>query len=155
MFLKLSALVSGLLFGMGMVISGMADPQKVVGFLDVAGAWDPSLAFVMGGALMVFTPMYHLVIKPKQQPIMANEFCVSSVKKVDNRLVTGAAIFGIGWGVAGICPGPLVASLGSGNSDTFVFFVAMMLGFALVNVWQQKQSFIVVPKAKPASDNVI
>ncbi|ORT52548.1 transporter (plasmid) [Vibrio sp. qd031] len=140
MLLKFSALVSGLLFGMGMAISGMVDPVNVIGFLDVAGNWDPSLAFVMGGALLVFTPAYHFLIKPKHVPVVANEFCVSSVRKIDNKLLAGAATFGVGWGLAGVCPGPVVSSLSTGNPDTLIFFVSMMLGFSVVNVWQQKQA---------------
>lgn len=133
--LRFTSLISGLLFGMGMVVSGMADTQKVLGFLDVAGAWDPSLAFVMGGALLVFMPFYLLVIKPKQQPLVASEFCVASGNKIDKKLITGASIFGLGWGIAGICPGPVVSSLSGGNSGTWVFFTAMLLGFAVANAY--------------------
>ena len=125
---RLVALISGLLFGLGMVISGMADPVKVIGFLDVAGNWDPSLMFVMGGALFVFMPAYFLLIKSKTKPLNAETFCLSTNKKIDTRLLSGAAIFGLGWGIAGICPGPAVSSLGLGNGDVVYFLIAMMIG---------------------------
>jgi hypothetical protein len=125
---RLVSLISGLLFGLGMTISGMADPVKVIGFLDVAGEWDPSLMFVMGGALLVFMPAYFLLIKSKVKPLNSEEFCLSTNKHIDKKLVSGAVIFGLGWGIAGVCPGPVVSSLALGNSDVIIFFVAMMLG---------------------------
>ncbi|MDD9196115.1 YeeE/YedE family protein [Aliivibrio sp. S3MY1] len=125
---RLVALISGLLFGLGMAISGMVDPAKVIGFLDVAGHWDPSLMFVMAGALLVFMPAYFLLIKPKTTPFNADQFCLSSNKKIDTKLLSGAAIFGIGWGMSGVCPGPAVSSLALGNNDVVIFIFAMMLG---------------------------
>lgn len=125
---RLAALISGLLFGLGMTISGMADPAKVIGFLDVVGNWDPSLMFVMGGALLVFMPAYFLLIKPKTKPLNAEKFCLSTNKKIDMKLLSGAAIFGLGWGIAGVCPGPVVSSLALGNSDVIIFIFSMMLG---------------------------
>ncbi len=123
-----TALVCGLIFGLGMVISGMVDPHKVTAFLDVAGAWDPSLAFVMGGALLVFMPAYLLIIKPRAKPVNADSFSLSTKVRPDKPLLIGAALFGIGWGMAGICPGPAGASLALGNSDMVLFFVAMLVG---------------------------
>jgi len=131
---RLTSLLAGVLFGIGMIISGMANPAKVLGFLDVAGNWDPSLMFVMGGALMVFMPAYFLLIKPRQKPVNAEEFCLAKNKTVDNRLLTGAAIFGLGWGVAGICPGPVVSSLALGNSGAWIFFASMMVGLGATNL---------------------
>ncbi len=131
---RLTSLLAGVLFGIGMVISGMADPAKVIGFLDVAGNWDPSLMFVMGGALMVFMPAYFFVIKSKQKPLNAEEFCLAKNKTIDNRLLGGAAIFGLGWGIAGICPGPVVSSLALGNSGAWIFFAAMMVGLGAMNL---------------------
>jgi len=122
------ALISGLLFGFGMVLSGMIDPQLVTAFLDVTGAWQPDLAFVMGGALLVFMPMYFLFVKSKEKPISADNFMLSALIQIDKPLMIGAALFGLGWGLAGICPGPAVASLALGNSDVWVFFVAMLAG---------------------------
>ncbi|MBR9874209.1 MAG: YeeE/YedE family protein [Vibrionaceae bacterium] len=125
---RITALMSGVLFGMGMAVSGMIDPAKVVGFLDISGSWDPSLAFVMGGALAVFMPSYFLIIKPRKQSVSGAEMCTPSNTKIDTRLLSGAAIFGIGWGLAGICPGPAVASLALGNFSIVLFFVAMLAG---------------------------
>ncbi|CAH0527724.1 hypothetical protein CTH30272_01369 [Allocatenococcus thiocycli] len=124
----ITALVSGVLFGMGMAVSGMIDPAKVVGFLDISGNWDPSLAFVMGGALAVFMPSYFLLIKPRKQSVSGAEMCTPTNTKIDARLLSGAAIFGLGWGLAGICPGPAVASLALGNVSIILFFVAMLAG---------------------------
>ncbi|WP_428775763.1 DUF6691 family protein [Vibrio sp.] len=131
---RLVSLVAGLLFGLGMVISGMADPAKVIGFLDVAGNWDPSLMFVMGGALLVFMPAYFLLIKPKQKPVVANKFCFAKAKKVDGRLISGAMIFGLGWGISGICPGPAMSSLALGNGGIWIFFACMMVGLGATNL---------------------
>ncbi|AZL85622.1 YeeE/YedE family protein [Aliivibrio salmonicida] len=127
------SLVSGLLFGIGMVISGMADPHVVIAFLDIAGEWDPSLMFVIGGALLVFMPAYFLLIKPKEKPLNAGEFCLSTNKKIDKRLVIGAVIFGLGWGIAGVCPGPAVSSIALGNKDVIIFFVAMIIGLYMTH----------------------
>ena len=125
---RFSALLSGVLFGMGMAVSGMIDPAKVIGFLDISGSWDPSLAFVMGGALAVFMPSYFLLIKPRKQSVSGAEMCTPTNTKIDVRLLSGAAIFGLGWGLAGICPGPAVASLALGNVSIILFFVAMLAG---------------------------
>ncbi len=131
---RIAALVSGILFGMGMAVSGMIDPAKVIGFLDVAGRWDPSLAFVMGGALAVFLPSYLFIIKPRKQSLSGQELCTPTNTKIDARLLSGAAIFGLGWGVAGICPGPAVASLSFGNMSIVLFVVAMLAGSLLTKV---------------------
>lgn len=131
---RLTSLVAGLLFGLGMVISGMADPAKVTGFLDVTGHWDPSLMFVMGGALLVFMPAYFFLIKPKRKPVNAEKFCLATNTAIDSRLLSGAAIFGVGWGLAGICPGPAVSSLALGNSGVWVFFACMMVGLGVTNL---------------------
>ncbi|HIF5580898.1 TPA: DUF6691 family protein [Vibrio parahaemolyticus] len=125
---RFSALLSGVLFGMGMAVSGMIDPAKVIGFLDISGSWDPSLAFVMGGALAVFMPSYFLIIKPRKQSVSGEAFCTPTNKNIDGRLLSGAASFGLGWGLAGICPGPAVASLALGNVSIVVFFLAMLVG---------------------------
>jgi uncharacterized membrane protein YedE/YeeE len=129
----LMSILSGLLFGAGMVISGMVLPEKVTAFLDIAGAWDPSLMFVLGGALLVFMPSYHLLIKPRNQPIFADTFSYATITKIDRRLIAGAAIFGIGWGISGVCPGPIVSSLSFGSLDIWVFFASMMLGLGTTN----------------------
>lgn len=125
---KVISLCAGLLFGLGMAISGMVDPHKVIGFLDVAGNWDPSLAFVMGGALLVFVPAYQVLIKPRRKPVAAETFSISINKHIDRKLVSGAALFGLGWGLAGICPGPVVSSLGANNGQAWLFLLAMLTG---------------------------
>lgn len=126
-------LISGLLFGAGMVISGMVDPNKVIGFLNLTGAWDPSLAFVMGGALLVFVPCYHLIIKKRNKPLMGEKFNWTSNTQVDSTLISGAAIFGIGWGLAGFCPGPAIASVGGASNIIFAFILSMIVGIVCAN----------------------
>ena len=112
-----AALLAGLLFGIGLAISGMTSPDKVIGFLDITGAWDPSLAFVMGGALLVFMPGYFLLVKPSRQSLLGEPYSFSQARQVDGRLLGGSALFGIGWGLCGVCPGPAIAGLGTGNTD--------------------------------------
>ena len=119
---------SGALFGIGMVISGMADPSKVIGFLDITGAWDPSLAFVMGGALAIFVPAYLLLVKPRSESVFGGEIVCPTSKTIDKKLVGGSALFGIGWGLLGVCPGPAVASLLTGNTQVLLFIAAMLVG---------------------------
>jgi len=131
---RLVALLSGLLFGIGMAISGMIEPQKVIGFLDITGEWDPSLAFVMGGALLVFMPSYFLLIKPRQLSVSKEALPCATNLKVDARLISGSMIFGLGWGLAGICPGPVVTSLALGNAGIVLFFIAMLTGSIMTKV---------------------
>lgn len=130
--------IAGLLFGAGMVISDMVNPAKVIAFLDVAGAWKVDLAFVMGGALLVFAPMYHFVIKPRQKPLDQTEFCITKSKVIDRNLILGASLFGLGWGIAGICPGPAIASLSTLNLSLMGFVAAMVIGMGLANKLQSK-----------------
>jgi uncharacterized membrane protein YedE/YeeE len=120
-------LLLGLLFGIGLVISGMADPAKVLNFLDLAGSWDPSLAFVMGGAVVVAFFGYRLVLGRKR-PLLAPDFQLPTRSAIDGRLVAGAAIFGLGWGLGGFCPGPALTSLGLAETGTLVFVPAMFAG---------------------------
>lgn len=125
------SLIAGLLFGMGMIISNMVDPAKVIGFLDITGNWDPSLAFVMGGALAVFTPIYHLLIKKRASAINGDKFTWSSNKKIDGRLIFGALIFGAGWGLAGFCPGPAIVNIAAGSHIILAFILSMIVGMIL------------------------
>lgn len=125
---QLAAVVAGVLFGLGMMISGMVDPHRVIGFLDITGAWDPSLVFVMGGALVVFMPIYLLIIKKRTAPVCSERFRLSNNHKIDKKLMGGAALFGLGWGIAGICPGPAVTSVSGLNPSMLVFIAAMLLG---------------------------
>ena len=127
-------LFSGLLFGMGMITSGMVDPANIFAFLDITGDWDPSLAFVMGGALIVFTPFYHLIIKPRDKAINGDALNIPTNKTIDRKLLAGATIFGLGWGIGGVCPGPAIASLGGGSIEILIFIATMLIGMKVVTV---------------------
>ncbi|QPC86936.1 YeeE/YedE family protein [Mesorhizobium sp. NBSH29] len=120
-------LAIGLLFGAGLVVSGMSDPAKVLNFLDVFGTWDPSLAFVMGGAVLVTFLGYRLVLA-RGEPLFGNRFHMPTSKDVDARILVGPAIFGIGWGLGGFCPGPALTAFGLGATGTLAFVPAMILG---------------------------
>lgn len=130
------ALLSGLLFGAGLTLSGMIDPHKVLGFLNITGTWDPSLLFVMGGALFIFIPGYQILVKNRRQALNHEPLQIPTNRRIDRKLVSGAAIFGIGWGLAGICPGPALINLMSGSAGAIGFFVAMLAGMELVHYWQ-------------------
>lgn len=117
----------GLLFGVGLIVSGMSDPAKVLAFLDPLGAWDPSLAFVMAGGVAVAFVGYRLALR-RGRPLLAVSFQLPELSGMDGRLVTGAALFGIGWGLGGLCPGPAILSVGLGNIGTLVFLPAMLAG---------------------------
>ncbi len=123
----------GLVFGLGLVVAGMSDPAKVLDFLDIAslaaGGWDASLAFVMAGAIAVALPGYRLVLRRKA-PLLADRFHLPSARDIDARVVAGPAIFGIGWGLAGICPGPAFALLATGGMPAWAFAAAMFAGMA-------------------------
>jgi uncharacterized protein len=134
----LTSLLSGLVFGLGLIVSGMANPAKVLGFLDLAGAWDPSLALVMAGAIGVGFFAF-LVAKKRSVSIIGAEMNLPSSTQIDRRLVIGSALFGIGWGVAGFCPGPGLVALGMGETKALVFVAAMLSGMAIFS-WREKQS---------------
>ncbi|MEQ9326540.1 MAG: YeeE/YedE family protein [Rhodospirillales bacterium] len=134
----LSGFVSGLLFGVGLLISGMINPAKVLGFLDVAGTWDPTLAFVMAGALAVSVVAYR-VSKAMRRPLFDIRFHLPTAKMVDPPLVAGAVIFGIGWGLVGFCPGPALAGLGSLNQSVLIFVAAMIAGMAIWAMFDRKR----------------
>ena len=123
--------LSGAVFGLGIAISGMANPAKVLNFFDVAGTWDPSLIFVMGGALITTAIGYVLVFRARRQPVFDAEFHLPTNKVIDARLIAGSAIFGIGWGIAGFCPGGAIPALGFGGLDVIAFVGAMVLGIVL------------------------
>jgi uncharacterized protein len=126
----LSAFAAGLVFGVGLILSGMTDPGKVIGFLDVAGLWDPSLAFVMAGALLVGFFAFRLAGR-RATSFLGGAMQLPRTRDIDNRLVAGSALFGIGWGLAGFCPGPALVSFGSGQEKAAIF-VAAMLGGMLI-----------------------
>lgn len=128
-FLKTAAgYVAGLLFGMGLAISGMTDPARVLGFLDVAGVWDPTLMFVLGGAVITTFIGYRMVLK-RSAPLLGGVFQLPSKQELDVRLLGGAALFGIGWGLSGYCPGPAIASIGSLSLPLLAMLVTMVLGW--------------------------
>ena len=127
----ISVFVCGLVFGLGLAVSGMLNPAKVSGFLNLAGAWDPSLAFVMGGGLAVNALFFHFMNRPS--PYFSETFSLPSLNEIDRPLLIGAAMFGIGWALAGLCPGPAIASLAFGSSEALYFFCAMALGLLASN----------------------
>lgn len=117
----------GVIFGTGIVVSGMANPAKVINFFDVAGTWDPSLIFVMGGALIVTAVGYRLVFG-RSRPIWEGRFMLPTARNLDPRLIGGSAVFGVGWGIAGFCPGGALPALGTGRVDVIAFVGAMLAG---------------------------
>jgi len=122
-----AALVAGLLFGVGLAMSGMTDPQRVLGFLDIFGDFDPALLFVLGGAVAVTAIAFQFVLR-RQAPVLADTFQISQLRGVDRQLLGGAALFGIGWGIAGYCPGPALAGLGVLSREALWFVPAMVAG---------------------------
>ena len=129
----LAALLSGALFGLGLAMSGMTDPRIVLGFLDVFGDFDPTLMFVLGGAVATTTLLFRFVLR-RGSPVLADTFQLSNLKQVDRKLLGGAALFGIGWGIAGYCPGPALAGLGIGSVEALWFIPAMLAGILLHRV---------------------
>lgn len=130
-----SAFAAGLLFGAGLTVSQMVNPQKVTDFLDFFGRWDPSLAFVMGGALGVSAALFRLILR-RPHPLYEAGFHLPSARRIDARLIGGSALFGVGWGLGGFCPGPAVASLAYGAWGSMVFAAAMIAGMAL---WEWRE----------------
>ena len=125
-------LFSGLVFGLGLCVSQMVNPVKVLGFLDIAGQWDPSLAFVMIGALLVATPGFFFVLK-RQGPMFEKKFPTLNENGIDSRLIIGGLIFGCGWGLVGLCPGPAIASIAYGLPSSLIFVAALVAGVSLAN----------------------
>jgi len=140
----MAGLLTGLLFGLGLCLSGMTSPAIVQGFLDIAGDWNPTLIFVMAGGVVVTFLGYRLVV-PKTRPLWASAFLLPSAKAIDAPLISGAAIFGVGWGLAGYCPGPAMVSLASGRSAVFIFVVAMLAGMILVR-WIRSRGWSTMTK---------
>ena len=125
-----ASLLAGLVFGLGLLVSGMANPAKVIGFLDLAGALDPSLAFVMVGAIAVGFVAF-VVARQRTVSFLGADMKLPSQRRIDRRLIVGSTVFGIGWGVAGFCPGPALVALGTGSSKALVFVAAMLAGMAV------------------------
>lgn len=128
----LTAALSGLLFGFGLALSQMTDRQRVLGFLDVTGNWDPTLVFVMGGAVMTTLLSFRFILK-RSKPLLDEQFHLPQLSDVDIKLVSGAVLFGIGWGMAGYCPGPAIAALSSLTSNPIVFFLGFIAGSRLAS----------------------
>lgn len=137
MKVKLGAFLGGLAFGIGLAIAGMTQPAKIVGFFDFFGSWDPSLAFVMLGALVVYTPVYRWAVRTWQHPIWAPTFTLPTRNDIDGRLVLGSAIFGVGWGLGGYCPGPAFTSVGAGSMQALTFGGAMLVGVAAYQLFMK------------------
>lgn len=134
----LAALLSGVVFGAGLALSGMTSPARVLGFLDVSGDWDPTLLFVMGGALAVATPGFAGVLR-WSHPLIAEGFRLPARTDLDAPLIVGAAVFGIGWGLAGLCPGPAIAGLVTGSPGVMAFVTAMCAGQWLAWLWERRR----------------
>ncbi|WP_199154339.1 YeeE/YedE family protein [Chromobacterium sp. ASV23] len=126
----ISAALAGLIFGSGLIVAGMANPAKVLAFLDITGRWDPSLALVMAGAIAVALPAFAWA-KRRERSLLGEAMQLPTSRRVDRRLLAGSLIFGIGWGLAGICPGPALVLAGSGLADGLLFLLAMLAGMAL------------------------
>ncbi|POA96856.1 hypothetical protein C2134_20135 [Chromobacterium sinusclupearum] len=126
----ISAALAGLIFGSGLIMAGMANPAKVLAFLDITGRWDPSLALVMAGAIAVALPAFAWA-KRRERSLLGEAMQLPTSRRADRRLLAGSLIFGIGWGLAGICPGPALVLAGSGLADGLLFLLAMLAGMAL------------------------
>jgi uncharacterized protein len=126
------AFAVGIIFSLGLVVSEMINPARVIGFLDVAGRWDPTLLLVMAGALAVTVPIFPMILR-RSKPLLAPQFSLPTNTRIDRRLILGAVIFGAGWGLAGFCPGPALAALASASPGVILFVVAMILGQWLVS----------------------
>jgi uncharacterized membrane protein YedE/YeeE len=133
---RIGLVIAGLVFALGLTLSGMTEPAKVSGFLDVAGHWDPSLALVMIGAVGVYF-VANRIAQKRAKPIFAAEFPERASPAVDGRLVAGAVIFGVGWGLSGFCPGPALVSVGAGAGAALWFVPSMIAGMALYHLWER------------------
>ena len=133
-----TTLLASLVFGLGLIVSGMANPAKVLGFLDLAGAWDPSLAFVMAGAIAVAAFAFALA-KKRTASFLGAAMKLPGSRDIDRRLVIGSVLFGIGWGVAGFCPGPGLVALGMGEIKALVFVGAMLLGMGIFELIERRK----------------
>jgi uncharacterized protein len=137
MALTIASFVCGLVFGIGLLISGMTEPSKVLGFLDIFGAWDATLAFVMAGAVAVSTIGFALA-RSRAAPLLASSFAWPTRRDIDAPLVIGSALFGVGWGLGGICPGPALVDLAGLGAPIMIFVAAMVLGMSGYELWQRQ-----------------
>lgn len=145
----IAALVAGSLFGLGLTFSRMVDPAKVLGFLDIAGNWDPSLALVLAGATGTASIGFRLVLG-RSRPLFADRFNLPTARRIDARLIVGAAIFGVGWGLVGLCPGPALAGLGLAFRPVAIFVVAMLAGMALFELMGRARPHAPAPAPSPS-----
>jgi uncharacterized membrane protein YedE/YeeE len=132
----LTALIAGLVFGIGLIVAGMTNPAKVQGFLDLAGAWDPSLAFVMGGAILVGLVAFRAAGR-HERALLGDAMRLPGATRIDRRLIVGSLVFGIGWGLAGFCPGPALASLATGGAKALIFNGAMLAGMIVFELLER------------------
>jgi uncharacterized protein len=139
--LILNALLAGLIFGAGLIVSGMANPAKVLGFLDITGHWDPSLAFVMAGAVAVSTIGF-AIARRRKRSLFDAPMSLPTATRIDRRLLAGSGLFGAGWGLAGFCPGPALVSAGSGELKAMLFVVAMLAGMKLFSLIERRAAQI-------------
>ena len=131
------AFILGSLFAVGLMLSGMANSEKVLGFLDLFGTWDPSLAFVMGGAILIaFVPFQKIMRRTEPKTLYGEKIMLPDVHRIDSKLLAGATLFGIGWGIAGICPAPALTLIGLGHFEAFYFIAAMLAG-----MWMHRKLF--------------
>ena len=143
------ALLVGVVFGLGLAVAGMTNPLKVLAFLDVAGQWDPSLMLVLGSAVGVSFVGFRAILR-RQRPVFDVSFALPTRSDLDSRLITGAAIFGVGWGLVGYCPGPAIASLGFGNAEALWFVPAMLVGMFVRRRFEKAEK--TAAQASPAAD---
>jgi len=129
-------LFSGLLFGLGLAVAQMTNPEKVIAFLDIADQWDPSLALTMAGAILVSVISFRVILR--KGPVLAEKLHLPTRSDIDSRLIIGATLFGIGWALTGYCPGPAIAALTSGSTEPFVFLTALLAGSQLERLWMLK-----------------
>jgi len=135
----LMALITGLVFGIGLIVSGMTNPAKVLGFLDLAGRWDPSLALVMAGAILAALPAFRVAAR-RRQSLLGEPMHLPTATRIDRRLVLGSLAFGAGWGLAGFCPGPALASLATGSVQPLIFCAAMLAGMGIFELLERRRS---------------
>ncbi len=133
--------LAGLTFGVGLIVSGMASPAKVLGFLDLAGKWDPSLALVMAGAILVGAPAYAVAAR-RTVTLLGTPMRLPNARQIDRRLVLGGLAFGVGWGLAGLCPGPAIVALGAGQLKALVFIAAMLVGMLVFELAERASAHI-------------
>ena len=150
MAIIVASFLCGLLFGVGLLISGMTEPEKVLGFLDFFGAWDATLAFVMAGAVTVAGAGF-AIARNRAAPVLGGNFAWPSRRDIDTPLIAGSALFGIGWGLSGICPGPALVNLAGLSAPIVVFVAAMVLGMFGHELWQRRHAATTIATSAPSS----